>query len=103
MNAEIGTEAAQFLLGEYLFQISGIVSLQCVTHKPAHSLATERDCLDLYEIVYQNKVILKRSSLVLPTLSDGDTKQHGMFSNTVHLVMHRFRVQVLQDPCSSTV
>ncbi len=57
MNLEIGTEATQFLFWEYFFQIFGNVSLQCITQKPAHSLATERDCPDLYENVYQNKVI----------------------------------------------
>ncbi len=30
MNAEIGTEAPIFLFWEYLFQIFGILSLQCV-------------------------------------------------------------------------
>ncbi len=36
--------------------------------------------------VYKNKVIYKRSYLVLRTLSDGDIKQHGLFSNTPECV-----------------
>ncbi len=46
MNVVIGTEAAQFLFCEYLFQIFGIVSLQCVgmgvlyRHRPLHSVET---------------------------------------------------------------
>jgi hypothetical protein len=32
--------------------------------------------------VYKNKVISKLSYLVLCTLSDGDIKQHGLFSDT---------------------
>ncbi len=35
MNVEIGTEAPIFLFWEYLFQIFGILSLQCV-RREAH-------------------------------------------------------------------
>jgi hypothetical protein len=34
MNVEIGTEAPIFLFWEYLFQIFGILSLQCVQCVP---------------------------------------------------------------------
>jgi hypothetical protein len=33
--------------------------------------------------VYKKKVIYKRSYLVLPTLRDGDIKQHGLFRHTL--------------------
>jgi hypothetical protein len=36
MNVEIGTEAPIFLFWEYLFQIFGILSLQCI-QKPENS------------------------------------------------------------------
>jgi len=36
----------------------------------------------LMKNVYKNKVILKRSYLVLRTLSDVDIQQHGLFRNT---------------------
>jgi hypothetical protein len=40
MNKEVGTEAAQFLLREYLFQIFGTVFLQCRTRRKIRSIVT---------------------------------------------------------------
>jgi hypothetical protein len=37
MNVEIGTEAPIFLFWEYLFQIFGILSLQCMQSVPNDS------------------------------------------------------------------
>jgi hypothetical protein len=48
MNVEIGTETPIFLLGEYLFQNFGILSLQCTEKRKgerwAFSMCLLREC-----------------------------------------------------------
>jgi hypothetical protein len=45
MNVEIGTEAPIFLFWEYLFQIFGILSLQCINSWNLQKIAAEQPML----------------------------------------------------------
>ncbi len=43
MNVEIGTETPIFLFWEYLFQIFGILSLQCIAREPGKRVKDEQE------------------------------------------------------------
>ncbi len=65
MNVEIETEAPIFLFWEYLFQIFGILSLQCVNSWNLQKLAAE---LPLLGQAFQNHSITAKSCMPGHTL-----------------------------------
>jgi hypothetical protein len=56
MNVEIGTEAPIFLFWEYLFQIFGILSLQCGV-SPIDSIIHRRDFKSRFSDIFGFAVV----------------------------------------------
>ncbi len=66
MNAEIRTKAAQFLFWEYLFQIFGIVYMQCMTMCPGLRIMNELEGPELVQHFRLSRESHRRKSAACP-------------------------------------
>ncbi len=68
MNVEIGTEAPIFLFWEFLFQIFGILSLQCTVQKVTREV--NKDFYGIFTIInnmFAISIIIKGGTLLTMT------------------------------------
>ncbi len=73
MNAEIGTETPIFLFWEYLYQIFGILSLQCMAPVHSNNIASlpqpcsTREQKKTKKLFYRNLVEMRPLALMMRT------------------------------------